>query len=145
MAVLTAAAVPVTRSCALSGALEGEPLPSPATADDRTGQTAPAAGNGQALTDAERAEVLKVINTDDYADLAICPTELTTRFAESTPRRRSSRSGRPAVSASCITGTGVRPRRGSDHRKRRDGASSFPLRDSPVLVPESIVWQLRAS
>lgn len=103
------------------------------------------AGNGQALTDAERAEVLKVINTDDYADLAICPTELTTRFAESTPRRRSSRSGRPAVSASCITGTGVRPRRGSDHRKRRDGASSFPLRDSPVLVPESIVWQLRAS
>jgi len=73
------------------------------------------------------------------------PADLTTGFGVSTPRRRSSRSCRPAVSASCITGTGVRPRRGSDHRNRRDGVSSFPLRDSPVLVPESIVWQLRAS
>ena len=72
MAELTAAAVPVTRSCALLGRSRAThyrrrrpPMVGPARA------RRPAA-NGQALTAAERAKVLEVINTDAYADLAIC-------------------------------------------------------------------------
>ncbi len=69
---LRAIEVPVRRACTLIGRARATHYRHRLPPVQGPGQARAAPDNGQALTDVERAQVLALINTQQYADLAIC-------------------------------------------------------------------------